>query len=138
MGSAEAAGGNYWSRPCIRLMPVTICSSETGRGCCPHPRVTAVAKKDRNRRAACPLPGQRLSIFSVFRKSRARQCSTFLLARGPRSRKSTASGQGEESWKEKGENRKRRRSESGGYGFASAGEPLLPSGFFSPNLSRRY
>ena len=27
-------------------------------GCCPHPRVTAVAKKDRNRRAACPLPGQ--------------------------------------------------------------------------------
>src|SRR5713226_5892703 len=39
-------------------MPVTICSSEIGRGCCPHPRVTAVAKKDCNRRAACPLPGQ--------------------------------------------------------------------------------
>src|SRR5216683_6600459 len=50
------------------------------RGCCPHPR---------------PLPGQRLSIFSVFPQSRARQCSTFLLARAPRSRKSTASGQGE-------------------------------------------
>src|SRR6266849_10475242 len=39
--------------------------------------------------------------------------------------------------------RKRERIEKGGevnkggYGFASAGEPLLPSGFFSPNLSRR-
>src|SRR5216683_2924106 len=44
-GSAEAAGGNYWSQPCIRLMPVTICSSETGRGCCPHPRVRRLQKK---------------------------------------------------------------------------------------------
>src|SRR5712692_4892096 len=74
-GSAEAAGGNYWSRPCIRLMPVTICSSETGRGCCPHPRVTAAAEKDRNCRAACPLPGQRLSIFSILAPERAKKLS---------------------------------------------------------------
>src|SRR5260370_25371914 len=51
-----------------------------------------------------PLPVQRLSIFSVFRKSRARQCSTFLLARGPRSRKSTASvqGEGKRAWRARG------------------------------------
>jgi hypothetical protein len=42
-----------------------------------------------------PLPVQRLSIFSVFRKAVPRQCSTFLLDRAPRSRKSTASVQGE-------------------------------------------
>ncbi len=38
-----------------------------------------------------PSPCQRLSSFSVFRKSRARQCSSVLLARAPRSRKATAS-----------------------------------------------
>src|SRR6266849_9581975 len=29
----------------VSRQAVRICSSETGRGCCPHPRVTAVAKK---------------------------------------------------------------------------------------------
>ena len=33
------------------------CRSRELGGRCPHPRVTAVAKKG-NRRAACPLPGQ--------------------------------------------------------------------------------
>src|SRR5713101_2323223 len=42
-----------------------------------------------------PLPVQRLSIFLCFPQSHPRQCSTFLLARAARSRKSTASVQGE-------------------------------------------
>src|SRR5713101_3067190 len=42
-----------------------------------------------------PLPGQRLSIFSVFRKAVHANAQLFLLARAPRSRKSTASVQGE-------------------------------------------
>src|SRR5216683_3079074 len=48
-------------------MPVTICSSEIGRGCCPHPRVAAVAKKTAT---AAPLAlsldrGCRFSLFSA-------------------------------------------------------------------------
>ena len=42
-----------------------------------------------------PLPVQRPSIFSVPLKDVPRQCSTFLLDRAPKSRKSTASVQGE-------------------------------------------
>jgi hypothetical protein len=33
----------------------------------PHPRVTAVAKKDRNRRAACPI--LQLSGRGIFKKA---------------------------------------------------------------------
>src|SRR6266851_7115121 len=95
-GSAEAAGGNYWSQPCIRLMPSNDLFQRDWSWLLPSPARHGGCKKDRNRRAACPLPGQ-----------------------------------GEGSWKEERANKKRRRSESGGYGFASAGEPLLPSGFFS-------
>src|SRR6266851_5593817 len=73
-------------------------------GRCPHPRVTAVAKK-RNRRAACPLPGQRLSIFSVFRKAVHANAQLFCSLGPPRSRKSTASGQGEGSESEDREKR---------------------------------
>src|SRR5229473_1502083 len=55
-----------------------------------------------------PSPWPEAVDFLCFPQSHARQCSTFLLARAARSRTSTASGQGEGSWKpgrgvEKGE-----------------------------------
>src|SRR5216684_9295433 len=49
----------------------------------------------RARKARLPSPWTEAVDFLCCPQSRARQCSTFLLARAPRSRKSTASGQGE-------------------------------------------
>src|SRR5260370_41996488 len=49
----------------------------------------------RARQARLPSPWTEAVDFLCFPQSRAPQCSTFLLARAPRSRKSTASGQGE-------------------------------------------
>src|SRR6266849_2979276 len=46
-------------------------------------------------RRACPLPGQRLSIFSILGPERAKKLSIGVHGFAEKQRKSTASGQGE-------------------------------------------
>src|SRR5229473_6605170 len=55
----------------------------------------------RARQARLPSPWIEAVDFLCFPQSHARQCSTFLLARAARSRKSTASTQGEGSGRER-------------------------------------
>src|SRR6266851_6860262 len=56
---------------------------------------SVAAALTRARQARLPSPWTEAVDFLCFPQSHARKCSTFLLARAPRSRKSTASGQGE-------------------------------------------
>src|SRR5712692_6244089 len=86
-------------------------------------------QKKRNRRAACPLPGQRLSIFSISSPERAKKLSIGVHGFCGRQRKSTASGQGEGSWKpgkgvEKGEPQITQSSPDLGYGSWMTGETI--------------
>ncbi len=55
-------------------------------GCCPHPRAPGAPR---------PLPGQRLSIFSISGPERAKKLSIGAHGFCGKQRKSTASGQGE-------------------------------------------